>query len=89
MQQVKRLRLEDQVLFLGRFAREDLEAAYEAADLFVLRLVGRGAAAALLEAMARGRCVVTTMCRVTGTWSGMEQTACSWSPRARWSWPAG
>jgi glycosyltransferase involved in cell wall biosynthesis len=35
VQQVKRLGLESQVLFLGRFSREDLEAAYEAADLFV------------------------------------------------------
>jgi glycosyltransferase involved in cell wall biosynthesis len=60
LQQVKRLELEEQVLFLGRFAREDLEAAYEAADLFVLPSLGEGLPMALLEAMAHGKCVVAT-----------------------------
>jgi glycosyltransferase involved in cell wall biosynthesis len=60
IQQVKRLGLEEQVLFLGRFAREDLEAAYEAADLFVLPSLGEGLPLALLEAMAHGKCVIAT-----------------------------
>jgi glycosyltransferase involved in cell wall biosynthesis len=60
IQQVKRLGLEEQVLFLGRFAREDLEAAYEAADLFVLPSLGEGLPMALLEAMAHGNCVLAT-----------------------------
>ena len=64
--QVKRLGLEQQVLFLGRFAREDLEAAYEAADLFVLPSVGEGLPMALLEAMAHGKCVLAT--DVPGNW---------------------
>lgn len=60
VQQVKRLGLEEQVLFLGRFAREDLEVAYEAADLFVLPSMGEGLPLALLEAMSHGCCVVAT-----------------------------
>jgi len=66
VQQVKRLRLEEQVLFLGRFAREDLEAAYEAADLFVLPSGGEGLPMALLEAMSHGKCVLAT--NVPGNW---------------------
>ena len=60
VRQVKRLGLEEQVLFLGRFAREDLEAAYEAADLFVLPSLGEGLPVAVLEAMAHGKCVLAT-----------------------------
>jgi glycosyltransferase involved in cell wall biosynthesis len=60
VQQVKRLHLEDQVLFLGRFPRKDLEAAYEAADLFVLPSLGEGLPLALLEAMSHSRCVLAT-----------------------------
>jgi D-inositol-3-phosphate glycosyltransferase len=60
VQQVKRLGLGEQVLFLGRFAREDLEAGYEAADLFVLPSLGEGLPLALLEAMAHGRCILAT-----------------------------
>jgi glycosyltransferase involved in cell wall biosynthesis len=60
LQQVKRLELEERVLFLGRFAREDLEAAYEAADLFVLPSLGEGLPMVLLEAMAHGKCAVAT-----------------------------
>jgi glycosyltransferase involved in cell wall biosynthesis len=66
VQQVKRLGLEEQVLFLGRFAREDLEAAYEAADLFVLPSGGEGLPMALLEAMSHGKCVLAT--NVPGNW---------------------
>ena len=60
VQHVKRLDMEKQVLFLGRFAREDLEAAYEAADLFVLPSLGEGLPLALLEAMAYGKCGIAT-----------------------------
>jgi len=60
VQQVKRLGLEERVLFLGRFDREDLAAAYEAADLFVLPSLGEGLPIALLEAMAYGKCAVAT-----------------------------
>ena len=66
VQQVKRLGLEEQVLFLGRFARKDLEAAYEAADLFVLPSGGEGLPMALLEAMSHGKCVLAT--NVPGNW---------------------
>jgi D-inositol-3-phosphate glycosyltransferase len=60
VQQLKRLDVEDRVLFLGSFARRDLEAAYEAADLFVLPSLGEGLPLALLEAMSHGKCVITT-----------------------------
>jgi glycosyltransferase involved in cell wall biosynthesis len=60
VEQVKRLGLENQVLLLGRFAREDLEAAYEAADLFVLPSLGEGLPVSVLEAMSHGRCVLGT-----------------------------
>lgn len=66
VQQVKRLGLEQQVLFLGRFSREDLEAAYQAADLFVLPSGGEGLPMALLEAMSHGKCVLAT--NVPGNW---------------------
>ena len=60
VQQVKRLGLEKQVLFLGRFTREDLEAAYEAADLFVLPSLGEGLPVSVLEAMSHGKCALGT-----------------------------
>ena len=60
VQQVNRLGLGERVLFLGQLGREDLEAAYEAADLFVLPSLGEGLPTAVLEAMAHGKCVLAT-----------------------------
>jgi glycosyltransferase involved in cell wall biosynthesis len=60
LQQVKRLELEERVLFLGKFAREDLGTAYESADVFVLPSLGEGLPMALLEAMSHGKCAVAT-----------------------------
>ena len=60
VEQVKLLGLEKQVLFLGRFAREDLEAAYEAADLCVLPSLGEGLPVSVLEAMSHGKCALGT-----------------------------
>jgi glycosyltransferase involved in cell wall biosynthesis len=60
VQQVKQLGLEKQVLFLGRFTREDLEAAYEAGDLFVLPSLGEGLPVSVLEAMSHGKCALGT-----------------------------
>jgi glycosyltransferase involved in cell wall biosynthesis len=60
VQQVKRLGLGEQVLFLGQLGREDMEAAYESADLFVLPSLGEGLPMAVLEAMAHGKCVLAT-----------------------------
>lgn len=81
VQQVKQLGLEQQVLFLGRFAREDLEAAYEAADLFVLPSGGEGLPMALLEAMSHGKCVLAT--NVPGNWDVVRDGAngCLVEPR--------
>jgi len=59
-QKVQELGLEHDVLFLGEFRREDLGAAYVAADLFVLPSLGEGLPLALLEAMAYGKCVLAT-----------------------------
>jgi glycosyltransferase involved in cell wall biosynthesis len=60
LRQVKRSELEERVLFLGRFAREDLGTAYESADVFVLPSLGEGLPMALLEAMSHGKCSVAT-----------------------------
>jgi glycosyltransferase involved in cell wall biosynthesis len=60
LQQVKRLDLEERVLFLGRFAREDLRTAYESADVFVLPSLGEGLPMVLLEAMSHGKCALAT-----------------------------
>jgi glycosyltransferase involved in cell wall biosynthesis len=54
------LGLKEQIMFLGSFAREELAAAYEAADLFVLPSLAEGLPLVLLEAMAHGKCVVAT-----------------------------
>ena len=57
---MQELGLERDVLFLGEFRKEDLGAAYVAADLFVLPSLGEGLPLALLEAMAYGKCVLAT-----------------------------
>jgi len=59
-QEVQQLGLERDVFFLGQFQKEELGAAYVAADLFVLPSLGEGLPLALLEAMAYAKCVLTT-----------------------------
>jgi glycosyltransferase involved in cell wall biosynthesis len=63
-EQVKKLGLDRDILFPGSFSREDLAAAYKAADLFVLPSLAEGLPLVLLEAMAWGKCVIAT--RVPG-----------------------
>jgi len=70
-QKVQQLGLERDVFFLGQFAKEDLGAAYVAADLFVLPSLGEGMPLALLEAMAHGKCVLAT--NVTGNRDVVKQ----------------
>jgi glycosyltransferase involved in cell wall biosynthesis len=74
--EMRQLGLERDVFFLGRFAREELGAAYLAADIFVLPSLGEGMPLALLEAMAYGKCVLAS--RVPGNqdvvkdgWNGL------------------
>ena len=59
-QKVQELGLNQDVFFLGEFPKQDLGAAYVAADLFVLPSLGEGMPLALLEAMAYGKCVLAT-----------------------------
>ena len=59
-QKVEELGLEQDIFFLGEFPKQDLGAAYMAADLFVLPSLGEGMPLALLEAMAHGKCAVAT-----------------------------
>ena len=58
--EVQQLGLECDVFFLGQFQKENLGAAYMAADLFVLPSLGEGLPLALLEAMSYGKCVLAT-----------------------------
>lgn len=58
--QVLDLGLKEQVMFLGSFPREELAAAYKAADLFVLPSLAEGLPLVLLEAMSFGKCVIAT-----------------------------
>jgi glycosyltransferase involved in cell wall biosynthesis len=59
-QKVQQLGLERDIFFLGNFPKEELGAAYAAADLFVLPSLGEGLPVALLEAMAHAKCVLAT-----------------------------
>jgi glycosyltransferase involved in cell wall biosynthesis len=65
--QVRRLRLDDHVHFLGN--RHDVPQLVAASDLFVLPSIWEGLAMALLEAMASGKPIVAT--EVSGTVQAM------------------
>ena len=59
-QQIKEMRLEDCVMFLGKLPPEQLRVPLSAADVFVLSTRNEGWANVFLEAMACGLPVVTT-----------------------------
>lgn len=48
------------VNFLGRVSKEELECLYNVADIFVLPSLSEGLPLTLIEAMAYGKCVITT-----------------------------
>ena len=59
---VKRLGLEDKVLFTGYVDEDDLPALYNGADLFVFPSLYEGFGLPVLEAMACGTPVITSNC---------------------------
>lgn len=59
-EQVKMLGSDRDIIFTGGFPKEDLAAAYKAADLFVLPSLAEGLPLVLLEAMAYKKCVIAT-----------------------------
>lgn len=59
-EQVRTLGLDKDIIFTGSFPKEDLAAAYKAADLFVLPSLAEGLPLVLLEAMAFKKCVIAT-----------------------------
>lgn len=74
-QQVKSSKLEQQVFFLGKIAKQDLPAYYHACDLFCLPSIDQSEAfgIAQLEAMACAKPVIC--CDVTRTASNLNQDA--------------
>ncbi len=50
----------DEVVFLGRVGREEMEELYSACYAFILPSVMEGLSIALLEALSYGNCIVTT-----------------------------
>ena len=59
-QQVRKLGLENRVIFLGRVSKEDLERAYIVADLLILPSISEVFGLVLIEAMSYGKCVVAS-----------------------------
>lgn len=67
---IRKLNLEDKILFLGDLSHEDLVAAYHSCDVFVLPSVNRAESfgMVLLEAMACGKPVISTELGTATSW---------------------